>query len=379
MSTQDQINYKSKLAELQEQVSALIGERDALTRDVENLCMQTTANTTFSYSSVLSERIYSAEKQLRDAQRALAQVTADRDCISDNLRGVKEAKRASDDACRQLQARIQSLEKELAFYKKQSADAMAERDAEMAEADDLRQMTTDLEQNLKNHIHKSREEESAREAAQLKLTKLEERLPGLEHQAREADRLRKEYTALGKTSKKQAKELEGLKSELEALKKELGAIKEAEEKISVEVTRARQAAGESEEKMVLSNNKVDALEVEVQTYRNTIEGDKSRLSGLEKEIASLRVELNATKIELVGVQQKANDATQQKVDALMKLSEVEQQAKRYKEDSIRLERQLQEATAQKVDALLENAELKAAAQNLSLRNSPVKVGGMPAK
>lgn len=50
---------RSQIAQLQRKLAQALVERDDLARDVEALCMDTPANTTFSSSSVLRERIFS--------------------------------------------------------------------------------------------------------------------------------------------------------------------------------------------------------------------------------------------------------------------------------------------------------------------------------
>jgi len=50
---------KLQNADLERRLAQALAERDDLARDVEALCMETSANTTFSSSSVLQERIFS--------------------------------------------------------------------------------------------------------------------------------------------------------------------------------------------------------------------------------------------------------------------------------------------------------------------------------
>lgn len=55
---QDASNFRKQILALEQKLAQALGERDDLARDVEALCMETTANTTFSSSSVLRERIF---------------------------------------------------------------------------------------------------------------------------------------------------------------------------------------------------------------------------------------------------------------------------------------------------------------------------------
>ena len=54
------ISLRKKIIDLESKISQIELERDDLARDVEALCMETTANTSFNMSSVLSERIFVA-------------------------------------------------------------------------------------------------------------------------------------------------------------------------------------------------------------------------------------------------------------------------------------------------------------------------------
>lgn len=53
---------RKRISDLERRLAQALLERDDLARDVEALCMETTANSTFSSSSVLRERIFSTGK-----------------------------------------------------------------------------------------------------------------------------------------------------------------------------------------------------------------------------------------------------------------------------------------------------------------------------
>lgn len=57
-TTADASNLRKQILILEKKLTQALSERDDLARDVEALCMETTANTTFSSSSVLRERIF---------------------------------------------------------------------------------------------------------------------------------------------------------------------------------------------------------------------------------------------------------------------------------------------------------------------------------
>ena len=56
------VDVRKRISDLERRLAQALLERDELTRDVEALCMETTANSTFSSSSVLRERIFSTGK-----------------------------------------------------------------------------------------------------------------------------------------------------------------------------------------------------------------------------------------------------------------------------------------------------------------------------
>jgi hypothetical protein len=57
-TTADASNLRKQMLILEKKLAQALCERDDLARDVEALCMETTANTSFSSSSVLRERIF---------------------------------------------------------------------------------------------------------------------------------------------------------------------------------------------------------------------------------------------------------------------------------------------------------------------------------
>ena len=69
----------ARVQQLEKQLTVALAERDDLARDVENLCMQS-GSSIFDGSMVLSERIFSAEKELSQVKVQVGCLTATHSC-----------------------------------------------------------------------------------------------------------------------------------------------------------------------------------------------------------------------------------------------------------------------------------------------------------
>lgn len=313
---------------LRRQISELQQERDDLARDVENLCMHTTAYTTFSSSSVLQERIYVAEKELSGARSQLREALHAKDSMAEDLKSFKAAKRVADDASRQLQVTIDSLSRELSFFKSQSAQAMVERDAIMNEADELRASLHEALQSIEKQASQQQEERDIRKKLEKDLESAEARVSKLEMKAEEA--------AL----------VPGLRREVSQLHDRLHKV---------------------EEDLIATCHELKTVNAVLKAAQKDIGDQQQKIKGLEEE-----VEENS---------QTAAQATQQKVEVLLRLAALEKEygsakAARSKAETdvhILMEK-LDEVTKQKVAALVELAGFKAAGA-VPLR-SPVKSTGL---
>ncbi|KAL4552159.1 hypothetical protein Ndes2526B_g06390 [Nannochloris sp. 'desiccata'] len=144
-TTADASNLRKQILILEKKLTQALSERDDLARDVEALCMETTANTTFSSSSVLRERIFATEKELSRAKMDLVSITGERDSLREDLREIKEAKRAADQSFRNQETRLESLQREVTFYRQQAAQAISQRDNTVWECEQLRQRTVEAD------------------------------------------------------------------------------------------------------------------------------------------------------------------------------------------------------------------------------------------
>ena len=74
------------ISDLRQQLKRVSQHRDELERDVENLCMQNDSSSIFSSSMIVSERIFSTEKELSKTKSQLEAVLGERDSLRDDLR-----------------------------------------------------------------------------------------------------------------------------------------------------------------------------------------------------------------------------------------------------------------------------------------------------
>ncbi len=74
------------ISTLRQELKRVSQHRDDLERDVENLCMQNDSSSVFSSSLIVSERIYSTEKELSKTKSQLDAVLGERDSLRDDLR-----------------------------------------------------------------------------------------------------------------------------------------------------------------------------------------------------------------------------------------------------------------------------------------------------
>lgn len=142
---------QQRIVELERQVAQLLQEKEDLQRDVENLCLSAGSNM-FSSSYVLSERIYSAEKELSLVKSQLTKVMQERDNFKEDIVQFKNSKKAVDNSWKDEMKKNQQLEKELMFYQSQSTKLLAERDQAEAEAEELRTQNLELETSLKRIV-----------------------------------------------------------------------------------------------------------------------------------------------------------------------------------------------------------------------------------
>lgn len=351
---------RNKIIELERKLAQALVERDDLARDVEALCMETTANTTFSSSSVLRERIFStgepqsappdplfrpnptshhlthldtsllipscAEKELSKTRSEVVDVIAERESLREDLREVREAKRAGDTSYREQAERLQALEREVTFYRQQAAAAISQRDSTAWECEQLRQAAVEAEARARDAGGKAEAAEAERAVADRRAAEATAR----------ADDLSMAAAA--------AAAIPGLKSDLEKAREREKGLAARIEKLQAEVKEAKEAGAGAEAARA-------AAAAEAAT---AAESAAAQVEAAQSEAAAARKELG--------------EVAQQKVEALMRLSEAEAARGRADAEVRRLAAELASARAQlgqaaqeKVAALMQVAELRAEA------------------
>ena len=337
MSEEDGESMRKQVTLLTHKLAQALAERDDLARDVESLCMETTANTTFSSSSVLRERIFAAEKDVSRTKAELLEATGERDGLREDLRAVKEAKRQADQTFREQAARVEALERELGFYRQQAAAAIADRDRTVWDCEQLRQTNAELAAQAKEADRKAEAAAVERSTAERRLEEAQATISGLHEAAAAAEALPALRSDLSRATAR-SEELQQQIESLEGVLRSEKATREQSEARRAEAEAARDAAGAS----------------------------------AAASIAAAEAAAAAQKEEL-------SDVARQKVEALMRLSQAEaarsaadREVGRLQAELTSTQEQLGQATAEKVQALLRVADLRAVADGAEGLRSPGK-------
>ena len=104
-----------RIRELEKKLIAVVQERDDLLKDVEALAISN-GSSMFSSSYVLSERVSAVDIELKEARAAIVKLTEDRERHMDELSKLKISKLAADTLGAQQGARLEGLEKDVAYY-----------------------------------------------------------------------------------------------------------------------------------------------------------------------------------------------------------------------------------------------------------------------
>lgn len=322
MEKTPQAVLRRQIVELEKKLAKTIIERDDLARDVEALCMETTANTTFSSSSVLRERIFATEKEMLRTKQELITVTAERDSLREDLQEIKESKRRMDQTFKEQSSRVEALEREVTFYRQQAAQAITDRDNARWECEQLRQSSVSADAQAREAVGRAESERTKRVDAERRAEQAEQRASALAEAALEAEALPQLRYELENASARNAE----LKEEIVLLGENLDV--------------ARQTAAQVE-----TDAKAVAVEYE------------GKITNLEMELARYK--------------EQVNDVTKQKVEALLRLSQAEASLNRANSQTLELkkkaeamERELASATQEKVAALMRLAESNAKENSL---------------
>ncbi|KAK9828250.1 hypothetical protein WJX74_005694 [Apatococcus lobatus] len=383
--------------------------RDELERDVENLCMQNDSSGIFSSSLIVSERIYSTEKELSKTKSQLEAVLGERDSLRDDLRHHKESKRLVDKSWRDQTGKTEVLQRDLNFYQSQGARAVADRDKAFAEAEELREQVRDLEARLQDETARAEsssaeqvETEHQLSGARSQVVRLEERvrecevIPGLRRDLKQArtqvDQLRGKCKAL-------RDELTGAKEELEQSQQQCAASKEEvqalEARVKTDSDAASTAQAELQQQKSALEEEVGRLKearqeataaaermaAELETAKDEVRRlrgqsqDLERTSSQQLQSQKLDMEsLHATEITCLQdtvkdlsqrckeLKDRLDQASQQKVDALIRLSNAEHVASNHSNQTQQLQEQIKDlqsrltqATQEKLAALMQLA------------------------
>jgi chromosome segregation ATPase len=243
-----------------------------------------------------------AEKELSQSKAQLQAATAERDSLLEDLRSVREAKRLADQAYRDQTQRVKSLEGELAFYRGQAAQAMADRDATAWECEELRKQNLALDARAREADGRAEASSAEQGAAERRAAAAEVRAAALESPAAEAaalPALRADLSAALASCNDLQRQHDALADRNRALARDLSASEAAQQ------TAAAAAAVAQAELQDVTQHKVEVL---------------VRLSEAEAARAQAEGQLGSLTAALAASQGQLGQATQEKVAALLQVA-----------------------------------------------------------
>lgn len=355
---------------LRKQLTRLTLERDELQRDVENLCMQGSGNSIFDSSSVLSERIYSTEQELSRAKAQLAGLVSERDGLREDLHSQREAKRMSDQGWKSERQKVQNLEKELAFYQSQSTRAIQDRDKAVYEAEELKALSREQQRRLLVAETTAEQESTLRAEMQEELEEATQRvkdLEGCEQEAAAIPGLRQDLRAATARVDHLQQQVKSLQDELHESQAEtatawqkLGSLSERAAATEKELKDAQAAASEAE---AASSKQIQQLKATVDALQQEQENLEGQLRDAHRKLAEANTELRTVRQEFKN--QMEEQQAQFRAVEEETYNEREQQVLLFqkKQDEMQsrisaVEKQLQEVSQDKVKALLRLSELE---------------------
>lgn len=315
-----------RVAELEQQLARTRAERDELLRDVENLCMQGDPGTVFDKSSLLAERVAEVNGQLAQARQKLEEAAAERADLQADLAGVRESKLVADREARSARGRTAHLEQELSFYQAQSASAMADRDTAAWEAEQQRARNSELEAQLQASRAGADQQRAAKDDAQAALARARSRIDELTEQVKGLEIIPGLQRDL-RQARQRADQLEvegsALQDSLGATQKQLSEAREAFEVTAADnhVLAARLAeAGDREAAL---QSEVSQLQDKLQQAEDRGDDLAQQLDTATEQITELERQADVQTAAVNGAREALESAAQQKVAALVSLSDAQ--------------------------------------------------------
>lgn len=410
---------EAKLKQLEKQLSKVTLQRDELQRDVETLCMQGSGNSIFDSSSVLSERIYSNEQEISKTRSQLEAVTEERDNLREDLRGYRDSKRQSDNGWRAEKQKVQALEKELSFYQTHSTKAFADRDKAVLEAEQLKADNISFQRRLAKAESSAaqntaicRETQTQLDSAQQRVAELEiketecQAIPGLRQDLSEATEQIADLTynlrvarTEGADASKRADEAstshDSIKlqyNEAQSEAKEAATAAAAEisslqgqvSRLQAERDRLDVRASTAERDLAAATSELEearlSLKVKLEEQQNQFRAiEEEQYSEWEKRVLAVQQKEDKLKKTSKDLQAERDQAMQDKVQALVRLSEAERAQSRSVNSIDSLKKQNQDLTHRLTLATQEkvNALLQLAADGNSSHGAASGKGGVP--
>lgn len=287
-----------------------------------------------------------AEKELSKTKKEVIRLEAERRSLLEDLYEVKDSKKQADRVSREQKKKLDVLEREVQFYREQASQAISERDNMKWEVQNQRKKMTELMQDVEGMKEQRDELSTERDVLQQQLQEANHRCTMLEQAATRAESI----PSLEKQLKDKSNQIQRLQRDLEGVREEKDGLIDTNKDLTQQLAdRERQWRAASEDQTTSLQNKLQEL-----------------LQSLE----CLNTELT--------------DVTQQKVSALMRLSDAENDLSRARQEMVilrstisTLKEELGAAAEEKVKALMQVAEVQGASSRSSSRNatpvhSPIK-------
>lgn len=312
-----------KYQALEAQLLKVQRERNDLLNDVEALCISGDPGTIFDRSNLLGERLKDANREIlvaRNQARLAIEQAAD---VADDLEAARASKVVVVREAREAHARVVTLEKEVAFYQTQSASAMADRDAASWQAEEQRSRTASLQSDL--HAAKAWAQQASEEAADLsaKLKKSNIQNQELSRQVQGLHvipALKRDLASLRLSESSLLHQVAQLKDELHLATSDLEDRKRQLDEATRDRADLAEKLSSAGDQAVQDASRISLLAQQLQKSEATCDSVSALLKIRDSECKEFQRQAGVQATALAEARKALETATQQKVSALMLLS-----------------------------------------------------------
>ncbi|KXZ53188.1 hypothetical protein GPECTOR_7g1080 [Gonium pectorale] len=293
----------------------------------------------FDPSYLLGERLRSAEAEVRRLKLGLANTEAERDSLRDDMQQLRDAKLAGERRHAELSGQMQGLERDVAFFKDQAAQAMAARESEidraraaslysearLAELSQALEVAQSANKDLQTHVEEVRGElEALREQQQQR----ERQAAAQKDTQAEVMQLLEKVQQLEASDAKLKAQLADVQAEAMHTQLLLRQAHKIEDQLNSQVKELQARGGQGD-----GVGRVRELELLLETARGELQLAHQELAAAREELERERGshEEEREQLQLLGAKVhelkiKFAQATQEKVEALMRAAQLSETA-----------------------------------------------------